>query len=160
MKFSWDERSKLLLIVYRGLIIILVFLGLVFIGGTIYGVFFNNSSLNVRQVEAPRKDGEGQPFTGIGRIRVSTNDPQPGMVIISVSFIYYPGDRAFFEELALRMGDFRGIIADYIGSFPAAELQKLSEESLKTELLRRFNAILRLGKIEVIYFSDFMIISP
>ena len=103
-------------------------------------------------------EGGGQTFTGIGRIRVSTADPQPGIVILFVSFIYYPDDKVFSEELVLRIKDFREIIENYIGSFSIEDLQKQEEENIKHELLRRFNAILRLGQIETLYFSDFMII--
>ena len=144
--------------VYRGLLISLVFLGLVFIFGTIYGVFFQKRSLENKQVEILGKSGEEHIFTGIGRIRIPTRDPQPGILIVSVSFVYYPEDKFFSEELALRIGDFRNIIMNYFGSFSIAELQQLSEESNKTELLRRFNATLRLGKIETLYFSDFLIV--
>jgi len=138
----------------------LIVLGIIIIGGTIYGVLFRTIppgySSNL-QIDA-LLSGQGQTFTGIGRIRVSTADPQPGIVILFVSFIYHPEDKAFSEELALRVRDFRGIITDYIGSFSTAELQEQGEEDIKAELLRRFNTILRLGKIEVLYFSDFMIV--
>lgn len=144
--------------------ICLIVLGLVIIGGTIYGVFFSTApsdgNLNER-LNVPRESaraGQSRIFTGIGRMRIPTADPQPGMVILSVSFPYYPDDRAFSEELALRLGDMREIIRDYISSFPLAELQRQDEEVIRMELLRRLNAILRLGQIEVLFFSDFMVI--
>jgi flagellar basal body-associated protein FliL len=111
-----------------------------------------------RRSDIPQISGTEQIFTGIGRIRVSTADPQPGMVIIFVLFEYNSGDRPFSEELALRVGEFRNIIREYVGSFSATELQQLSEETIKAELLRRFNQILRLGRIETLYFNDFMIL--
>ena len=109
-------------------------------------------------LENSEQNGQGQTFTGIGRIRVPTADSQPAIVIIFVTFNYNPDDRAFSEELALRVKDFRAIITDYIGSFAAAELKKQDEESIKSEILRRFNAILRLGQIDTLYFSDFMVV--
>jgi flagellar basal body-associated protein FliL len=60
--------------------------------------------------------------------------------------------------LALRVRDFRDIITGYIGSLSVAELKGQEEEDIKAELLRRFNAILRLGRIETLFFSDFMIL--
>ena len=154
-------RSPILLYVYRSLIICLALLGVALIGGTIYGVFFRATPPRHDQIALPNNDAGGQTFTtftGIGQIRVPTADPQPGMVILFVSFVYNPDDRAFSEELALRVRNFREIIADYIGSFSATELQDQDEESIKSELLRRFNAILRLGQLETLYFSDFMIL--
>ena len=145
-------------LVRRILIICLFLLILVFIGGTVYGLFFHSTDTGNNQNEVFRKSGEAQTFTNIGRIRVPTADPQPEMAILFVSFVYYPDDKAFSEELALRVREFREIITDYIGSFQAAELGALSEETIKAELLRRFNDILRLGQIETLYLSDFMII--
>ena len=142
----------------RGLLICLAFLVLLLIGGTIYGVLLQTTSPRHTQIETLVISGGGQTFSGIGRLRVLTSDPQPGTVIIFVSFVYYPEDRAFSEELVLRVRNFREIIVDFIGSFSIAELQEKDEESLKSELLRRFNAILRLGQLETLNFSDFIII--
>ena len=158
MNYSGDRPSKIISILYQCLLACLVVLVFALIAGTIYGMFFHNPSSKREQIEVLQKSGEGQTFTGIGQIRVPTADPQPGMVIILVSFIYYPDDKAFSEELALRVGDFRNIIENYFASLSIPELQKLGDESIKTELLRRFNSILRLGRIEALYFSDFMII--
>ena len=123
-------------------------------------MFFHDNPPGHEQIDVLPEIGEigGQTFTGIGRIRISTTDLQPGMVILFVSFIYYPEDKVFSEELVLKIRDFREIIIDYIGSFSVEDLQKQEEESIKLELLRRFNAVLRLGQIETLFFSDFMII--
>ena len=161
MKLFGDRRLRILSFVYRSLMVCLIVLGLIISGGTIYGVFFKTIPSDHKpnkQIDTSQGSRQGQTFTGIGQIRVSTADPQPGMVILFVSFVYYPEDKAFSEELVLRIRDFRDIILNYIGSFSAAELQKQGEENIKTELLRRFNAILRLGKIETLYFSDFMVV--
>ena len=161
MKSPGYRRLQALSFVYRILMICLFALGLIIIGGTIYGVFFHTGTPDHKpnkQIDVLRKNGEGQTFTGIGRLRVSTADPQPGMVIIFVSFVYNPDDKAFSEELVLRIGDFRHIIEAYFSSLTTSELQKQGEERIKSELLRRFNTVLKLGQIETIYFSDFMII--
>ena len=154
-----DRRLPALSFVYRFLLILVVILVLLFIGGTIFGLFLKTDPQEHEQTNALQENEEGQTYTGIGRIRISTADPQPGMVILFVTFRYYPEDKAFSEELALRIKDFREAIMLYIGSFSAEELLNQSEESIKTELLRRFNTILRLGKIDTLYFSEFLIIS-
>jgi flagellar basal body-associated protein FliL len=134
---------------------------LVIVGGTVYWAVSRDDapppSSPLTGVGVLPESG-GQTFTGIGRIRVSTADLEPGMVILFVLFNYDPGDKVFSEELVLKIRDFREIIVDYIGSFSAEELQKLDEEDIKRELLHRFNAVLRLGQIETLYFSDFLII--
>ena len=158
IKLIDKKLSIALLSIYRGLIIFLLLLGVIFVCGTIYGVFFRVNLSNPSQVIISKIGNEGQTFTGIGPIRVPTNDPQPGMVILFVTYIYNPEDKAFSEELVLRVKDFRQIIADYFSSFLASELQIMDEDAIKAELLHRFNSILRLGKIETLYFSDFMIV--
>jgi len=158
MKLSGDRPSKKIFLLYRCLFFCLILLAFVLVAGIIYGILIKSPSSRHEQIEVLQKIGEGQTFTGIGQIRVPTADPQPGMVILMVSFIYYPEDKAFSEELVLRLGDFRTIIESYISSCSVSELQKLGDEGLKSELLRRLNSILRLGQIETLYFSDFMII--
>ena len=151
-------RQQTLSYVYRGLLVCLVLIGITLIAGTIYGVFFDNRTAPVQQNNFRASIGGEQVFTGIGRLRISTADSQPGIVIIFPSFVYHPEDRAFSEELALRIREFRNIITEYIGSFSIAELESLSEETIRAEILRRLNAILRLGQIETMFFSDFMIV--
>ena len=160
MRSAKEGRLGMISYIYRGLLIYLISMGLVFIGGTIFATLFRTNPTipeEERQIISERT-AEGQIFKGIGTIRVPTMDSHPGMVIISVSFVYHPEDKTFSEELVLRIGDFRDIVGGYIGSLSIAELQQSSEESIKVELLRRFNAILRLGKIETLYFGDFMIV--
>ena len=161
MKTKGDRPLRTLSLVYRCLLFFLFILGLVLIIGTIYGIFFHaglSGYTPTTVMQKSNQNGQGQTFTGIGRIRVSTAGSQPGTVIIFVTFNYNPEDKAFSEELALRVRDFRETIVDYIGYFSIAELQRMSEESIKVDLLRRFNAILRLGQIETLFFSDFMIV--
>jgi len=134
---------------------------LVLIGGTVYGLFIHTGTISDKQnkqIIVTERSEEGQTFTSIGRLRVPTVDTKPEMVILFVSFVYYPDDKAFSEELVLRVREFRTIIINYIGSFSATELHELGEDTIKIELLQRFNAILRLGEIKTLYLSDFMII--
>jgi flagellar basal body-associated protein FliL len=158
MNSAKDGRSRFLLLIYFSLIGFLILLGFCFIGGTLYGVFFYKNPPNQVRSTVFQNAEKGQTFTGIGTIRVPTADAQPGIVILFISFIYYPEDLAFSEELALRVKDFRQIIIDYFSQFSVSELRGLSEADIKSELLFRFNSILRLGQIETLYFGDFMII--
>ena len=161
MKLEGDRHLKISQFVYKCLLAFIFLLGVIFLLGTVYGVFFHVDSPN-RGEEENFKKGEqkigGQTFTGIGQLRILTADPQPGTIILFVSFIYYPEDKAFSEELVLKIRDFRDIIIYYFRSLSVDELQKLDDGIIKAELLQRFNKILRLGRIDTLYFSDFMII--
>lgn len=159
---STGDRPSHLSFVYRGLLISLLILGIILLAGTLYGLFFRSipqahNAQTTGQV-SKGQSRQGQTFTGIGQMRVSTTGTPPGTAILFVTFIYNPEDKAFSEELALRVRNFREIIANYLGSFSTTELQKQNEDTIKTELLRRFNAVLRLGKIDELFFSDFLIL--
>jgi hypothetical protein len=119
-------------------------------------------------------------FTGIGRLRIaagpnSASGTNPvssaasgtgtaadsasrAVVVLSVVFPYPPEDRPFTEELAGKVPLFRRIIRDYFGALSKDELNPLDERRAKDELLRRFNAELQLGKIELLFFNELMIL--
>lgn len=147
-----DRGSPALIIIYRSLLIFFICLALVFLGGTFYSLLNRHGE----KIPVPLPPGEGI-FTGIGRLRCLAAG-ENSVVILSVTFPYDPEDRAFTEELAARVKDFRTVTGEYILSLTADELKKSGEDRLKSALLERFNRILRLGKIEILYFSDFMII--
>ncbi|MDR3166537.1 MAG: flagellar basal body-associated FliL family protein [Treponema sp.] len=171
MLYTENRPSRLLLTLYRVLLVITILLALVLLGGTLYALVFfdpaagplNRSPATLsapapgRTASSPSVPEEGV-FTGIGRIRANTADDDPGTVILFVTFPYAPEDRAFSEELVARLGDFRNATRDYFGSLREEELRSMGEDALKEELLRRYNALLRLGRIEILYFNDFMIV--
>jgi flagellar basal body-associated protein FliL len=104
-------------------------------------------------------------FTGIGRLRARLAPPaQKGAasdeaaLVIAISFPYNNSDRAFLEELSLNLGKLRAATTDYFNTIPADSPLLSDEESLKKELLARYNRLLRLGKIETLYFSEYVII--
>jgi flagellar basal body-associated protein FliL len=165
--------------VYRVLLGLLILLVLGFLAGTAYGLLrkparaaetggtesipVKNGSQTMQTGDSTGDKPDSAPtgpafFTGIGRIRAATADPEPATVIVSIAFPYDRTDLAFSEELAARTKDLRELTADLFSNLGADELQAGSEEKLKAELLRRYNAILRLGKISVIYFNDYLLV--
>jgi len=151
------SNSPALTITYRFLLALVICLVLFFLAGTVYSIFFKQN--NEKPVPTPVLDST---FTGIGRLRLPSADSsaagQGSVVILSITFPYTPEDWAFTEELATRVKDFRSIAEEYFLSFSTADLKKRSEEQIKRDLLERYNRILRLGKIETLYFNDFMIV--
>jgi flagellar basal body-associated protein FliL len=150
--------SRFLIWVYRVLLIIILLILTILLGGTLYALIVRDEpDAPPPPVSAPA-GAETAVFTGLGRLRVPTAGPEGGTVVLSVAFPYYPGDRPFSEELASRIRDLREITTTYLGSLSAAELGGTDEALLKRELLSRYNAALRLGSVETLYFDDFMII--
>jgi flagellar basal body-associated protein FliL len=95
-------------------------------------------------------------FSELGRLRIPLINSST--LILSIAFPYLADDIAFTEELAAKIEDFRRIAIDYFSSLPAEKIIKIDEETAKTEILSLYNANLRLGRIETLYFSDMMII--
>ena len=152
---------------FRVMILIILVLLVILVVGTVYAfarpsgsgpvLRFGSTKAFDRQEsgDALVYDGAGI-FAGIGRLRIPLVNSST--LILSIAFPYPPDDRAFTEELAAKIGDFRAIASDYFSSLAAERLSVLDEDAAKAEILRRYNAILRLGKISTLYFNDLMII--
>ena len=147
------RASSVLNIIYRVLLGVFLCLAVFFLAGTIYSFLSRNEGA-VPSVFSDTADP--RIFTGIGRLRLEANDE--ATVIISITFPYIPEDLAFSEELATRVNDFRTIAREYFSAYSAEELRLMNEEIIKNEMLNRFNSVLRLGKIEILYFNDFLVI--
>jgi flagellar basal body-associated protein FliL len=169
VKGTEPQHSRGIVRVYRLLVITAFILALSLLGGTLYALIFRDffgSRAVPEQALSPitpntlpnDPNGTAKIFTGIGPLRLSTAPPKPSTVILAIVFRYDPADNAFAEELASRIGDFRDIAAEYIASFSTDELRDKTESELKTALLYRYNAILRLGQIGALYFNEYMII--
>jgi flagellar basal body-associated protein FliL len=157
-----EGNARPLLILYRALLILAFALGALILGGTLYAAFrggeANAAGRAGQGARTPAASGEKGIFTGIGRLRIPVSASEgPATLVLSIAFPYPPQDRAFTEELASRVGDFRRIAAEYFSSRTPGELRGPEEEALKAGLLHAYNGILRLGKIETLYFNDLLI---
>ncbi|MDR1429004.1 MAG: flagellar basal body protein FliL [Spirochaetaceae bacterium] len=152
------KAQGVLPVVYRVLLVLVVLLGLCIVCGTVYALLRGpGRGTAPKEAGFPAVSGE-KVFTGIDRIRAATGGDAPAAVILSLTFPYDPGDRFFAEELSAKVGDFRRTAVEYFASLTAGDLARLKESEIKAELLRRYNAGLRLGSIELLYFNEFMII--
>jgi flagellar basal body-associated protein FliL len=183
MKTVENPPSRTPLILYRILLFLILLLAILILAGTIYAVFrekdsgplfgigkpAGNAQVNGSSSPAPGTGspgtgisgtGEASIFTGIGRLRIPVRDTVGGSttVILSVAFPYPLRDRPFTEELASKVTDFRRIATDYFSSLSPSDLVDFDENTAKAEILKRYNAQLRLGKITVLYFDDLMVI--
>lgn len=176
MKREITPPYRGLLLAYRIALALLLVLFLLLISGSIYAVVRPAGSGPLFRISgrtggsaaaggasaAPGVDGDSGPiniFTGIGRLRIPVaGQAGSAAMLLAIAFPYPAEDRPFSEELASRIGDFRSVAAGYFSSLPAGQLINLDEEAAKAEILRRYNALLRLGKIETLYFNDLMIV--
>ena len=100
-------------------------------------------------------------WTGMGRLRCPLKPEKgetPATVVITVTFPYNDADIAFKQELARANVTFRAETTALFASLPPSSPLLADESALKTALLSRYNARIRLDAIEALYFPDFLII--
>jgi flagellar basal body-associated protein FliL len=179
MKREITPLSGRLLIVYRIFVVLVLALILILAAGSLYALFRSPNSRPLFRIGsttgkaagglAARRQGQisdtaamsaalANVFSGIGRLRIPLAGEPAAALILSISFPYSAEDRPFAEELASRIGDFRSITVEYFASLPREKAVNLDEEAAKAGILGRYNAILRLGRIETLYFGDLMIV--
>jgi len=171
MKREIDVPGNKLVIFYRVIVVIMLLLVAIIIMGSLYGLLRSRDSGPLFRIggkggsvqDSALKEGvrEGDNpynvFSGIGKLRIQNAD-KPAVIIISISFPYKADDRPFTEELASNIGEFRSIAINYFATLGKDKLVKLDEEQAKADILKQYNAILRLGRIETLYFGDLMIV--
>ena len=168
MKKVITPASRGALIMYRVVVAAILLLAVVLITGSLYAAFRSPDSGPLFRIGGSgggeRGGGETVParevnvFSGIGRLRIPLAGEPSATLIVAVSFPYPADDRAFTEELASRIGDFRSIAIEYFADLSPEKAAALNEETAKAEILGRYNALLRLGKIETLYFGDLMVV--
>ena len=173
MKREIDVPGNKLVIFYRVVVVIMLLLVTILIMGSLYGLLRSRDSGPLFRIggkgsgsaqdsggafrEGVREgDNPYNIFSGIGKLRIQNTD-KPAVIIISISFPYKAEDRPFTEELASNIGEFRSITTKYFANLPKDKLAKLDEEQAKADILKQYNALLRLGRIETLYFGDLMV---
>jgi len=171
MKREIDVPGNKLIVLYRIIVVMLLLLVALLIAGSLYAFIRSRDSGPLFRIGGAGMGLKGQAggvidnpyniFSGIGTMRIQntgTPSEKAAVVIISISFPYKADDRPFTEELASHIGDFRSIATNYFATLDRDKLVKLDEGQAKSDILRQYNALLRLGKIETLYFGDLMIV--
>jgi len=102
----------------------------------------------------PRLHYDLPPFS------VSTRDPEPHFAKVTVSLGYAEDNLSLNQELVKRSTEMRHIINLLLGSKKFEDLDSLEDKiGLAEEIKSHINVILRDGKIEDVYFTEF-VVSP
>ncbi|MCL2809214.1 MAG: hypothetical protein FWD24_04000 [Treponema sp.] len=157
------SKEKITNYVYMALLSIACLLILLIVIGTIAGLFHIGKSepligsRSLPQIQHTQLNpSDIRVFSEMGRLRIPLINSS--ILILSISFPYSADDTAFTEEILAKVSDFRTIASGYFSSLPETRLIQIDEDAAKQEILRRFNDSLRLGRIEVLYFNDLMVI--
>ena len=117
-----------------------------------------------REIENLNKHSDSPiaAYTGLGTIRCITspaadNPDDAGTAVVITPWLSYPqDDTVFFEELARKRLIITGIFTSYFSAYTKVELLSRTEDKIKQDLLEEINAQMSLGKIEGIYFTDYI----
>ena len=158
-------KSQSMRILYLVLLLIAGLLVLILITGTIFALVRSPDTDALFKLGKDREspsiltypqNSDIRIFTGLGQLRIPLYNSS--VLILSITFPFQADDIAFTEELAMRIGDFKNLASVYFMSLNEENLTFFNEEEAKKDLLRLYNNNLRLGRIEALYFSEFMII--
>ena len=164
-----QSQHRGLLVVYRIAVTLALVLASILVVGSLYAMARPADSAPLFYLGRQTADHETQRggftdwtnvniFSGIGRLRIPLAGQPPATVVLSLSFPYPANDQFFAEELATRIGEFRSIAVGYFSAFSREEIARLDETRAKNEILARYNAMLHLGRIESLYFTDLVIL--
>lgn len=115
-----------------------------------------NDSAQVSGEESGTDDYDFAVFDGIGTLRLSTCDAEPVPIVLSVYFYYPVNDSLYYEELCSKARSLKAVISGYFAGQTVAQLQKRGESTVKAQLRNLLNKELVLGKIEELYFGEYL----
>lgn len=154
--------------------IIVIILLITIFAGTVFALLKNKKSFQKQKqlisqgkavsLMVPKNDNQFSYFN-LGSLRVLTkpeNDSlqetqNMGTVLLVTPWISYPSDDTiFFEEISRKKTVIAGIIQDYFSDYSKLELLTQTEVKIEENLIKEINNHLSLGKIQQIYFTDYI----
>ena len=164
LKFSNEKKinsiNKILSIILLALFALLLFITI-----TAFISVKTKSKKNLQNSKSSfevseSKDDTLKVFAGLGRIRCSLK-PEGDTdircpVVISPWFNYDKNDIQFYEELSKKAPLFKSLISSYFANGTKTHFQKIGEEQVKKEILSILNEHLVLGKIDELFFSEYI----
>ena len=154
--------------------IIVIILLITIFAGTIFALLKNKKSFQKQKqlisqgkavsLMAPKNDNQFSYFN-LGSLRVLTKSENDslqetqnmGTVLLVTPWISYPSDDTiFFEEISRKKTVIAGIIQDYFSDYSKLELLTQTEVKIEENLIKEINNHLSLGKIQQIYFTDYI----
>ncbi len=155
--------------------IIVIILLITIFAGTVFALLKNKKSFQKQKqlisqgkavsLMAPKNDNQFSYFN-LGSLRVLTKpendslqetEQNMGTVLLVTPWISYPSDDTiFFEEISRKKTVIAGIIQDYFSNHSKQELLSQTEVTIEENLLLEINNHLSLGKIQQIYFTDYI----
>lgn len=162
---STNKKVKLDYILYA----IIIGLLIVLIIGTITGLANKRNSEPEVLLQQGKAVNLSKPantdivsYYEIGNIRIVTpsekpeNEQEGCVLVVNPWLSYAEGDTVFYEEIARKRGVIKGICTTYFSERSKNHLLSITETKVEQELLELINAQLSLGKVQDVYFTDYI----
>ena len=162
------EKIKLDYILYS----IIIGLLIVLLIGTITGLLKKRNSEPEVLLQQGKAVNLSKPantdvvsYYEIGNIRIVTpsetqsedDAENKGCVLVVNPWLSYPeGDTVFYEEIARKRGVIKGICTTYFSERSKEHLLSITEKKVEQDLIKLINAQLSLGKVQDVYFTDYI----
>ena len=158
-----DNRklNKVLLYIIAGLIFIIII-------GSIFGLISKKKNNSPEVLMSKGKlenlvepiDTDEVAYYELGRMRIipklDKEEEIQTVMVISPWLSYPAGDTVLYEEIARKSGVIKGCFITYFSSLTKNEILSLTEENIISELILEINSLLSLGKINNIYYTDYL----
>lgn len=152
---SKKGKIDLLTVILLGVAAIIL---VVIVAGTLWAFSGRISNHDRESVLTADTSKDIAVYPDIGTLRAATADSTPVTVVLTIYFPYSAKDSAFQEELVKKNRAIRRSILEWFSTRTISEIDELGETRVKAALLTEINESLVLGQIDVLYFSDYLII--
>ncbi len=161
-----DYLPIILLIIIIGIVIAITGItavALIRSHGNLNGTYRKADPEPQQVVNLSKKKGTGlEAYTELGQMRVVTraedSDGYGSILIVAPWFTYPEEDTELFEEIVKKERMEKSVINEYFANRSRYQLLSMGEENVKNDILDLINQQLVLGKIEKIYFSQYLFI--
>ena len=150
--------QKILVIIITTIIFFLALtslFGFIFLPDKI-GSSFRKKELTIEQASAKQEKNDLSVFSSIGRLRLLTSDNKDITIILKPYFFYPTSDKDFYEELVTKNQKMRFLISEYFENKSFDFIKTTKEMEIKKELLEILNESLVMGKIQDLYFDEYI----
>ncbi|MCR5699311.1 MAG: flagellar basal body-associated FliL family protein [Treponemataceae bacterium] len=110
------------------------------------------------QILEKQSESKSTFYSDFGKIRTFTCDSTKVPVVFVPVFKYEKDNAPLFEEICQKKTKLQNIMASYFTDKTKKQLNSIGDEVLKNQILVQINSELSMGKIEDLYFEEFLLL--
>lgn len=158
--FALSPFQKVLALICCAIVLVTIFVTAVSITSSPEKIGKDLRRLDPEPSRVEKKAGKDAAiYSELGSLRAVTADIPSVPVVISPYFPYPASDTSFFEELSQKKRQIRSIFLEYFAQHTKEQLVSIGEDKIKKDLIARINSVLVLGKIDVLYFNEYIFLN-